>query len=62
MDDEIFVERKERKRVHPRQHRAERNDRNQGQGAGERKERGDKPKYRSDKNARDGGKDRQKQS
>ncbi|CAM5782786.1 MULTISPECIES: YutD family protein [Brevibacillus] len=62
VDDEIFVERKERKRVHPRQHRAERNDRNQGQGAGERKERGDKPKYRSDKNARDGGKDRQKQS
>ncbi|USG66807.1 DUF1027 domain-containing protein [Brevibacillus ruminantium] len=54
--EEIFVERKERKRVHPRQNRADRNERNQA--SGERKQRGDKPKYQPDKNGRDGGKDR----
>ncbi|MEJ8545892.1 YutD family protein [Brevibacillus borstelensis] len=59
-DEEIFVERKDRRRVHPRQNRHERNDRNQG--AGERKERGDKPKIKSDRNGREGGKDRQKQN
>ncbi|QQE75275.1 DUF1027 domain-containing protein [Brevibacillus composti] len=57
-EEEIFVERKERKRVHPRQNRQDRSERNQNAGTGERKERGDRPKFRSDKNGRDNGKER----